>query len=74
MQITAAVARAKNAPLSLEEVSLAEPRADEVLVRLVAAGICHTAFRCATMLSIRCRIRSCSAMKARASSSALAWA
>ena len=42
MQITAAVARAKNAPLSLEEVSLAEPRADEVLVRLVAAGICHT--------------------------------
>jgi len=42
MQITAAVARAKNAPLSLEEVSLSEPRADEVLVRLVAAGICHT--------------------------------
>ena len=42
MQITAAIARAKNAPLSLEEVSLAEPRADEVLVRLVAAGICHT--------------------------------
>ena len=42
MQITAAVARAKNAPLSLEEVSLAEPLADEVLVRLVAAGICHT--------------------------------
>jgi aryl-alcohol dehydrogenase len=42
MQITAAVARAKHAPLSVEEVSLAEPRADEVLVRLVAAGICHT--------------------------------
>ena len=42
MQITAAVARAKNAPLSLEEVSLAEPRTDEVLVKLVAAGICHT--------------------------------
>ena len=42
MQITAAIARAKNAPLSLEEVSLAEPRADEVLVKLVAAGICHT--------------------------------
>ena len=42
MQITAAVARAKNAPLSIEEVSLSEPRADEVLVRLVAAGICHT--------------------------------
>ena len=42
MQITAAVARAKEAPLSLEEISLAEPRPDEVLVRLVAAGICHT--------------------------------
>src|SRR3984885_5275013 len=42
MQITAAIARAKNAPLSLEEVSLAEPRADGGLVRLVAAGICHT--------------------------------
>jgi Zn-dependent alcohol dehydrogenase len=42
MHITAAIARAKNAPLSLEEVSLAEPRADEVLVKLVAAGICHT--------------------------------
>lgn len=42
MQITAAVARAKGAPLSLEEITLGEPRADEVLVRLVAAGICHT--------------------------------
>jgi aryl-alcohol dehydrogenase len=42
MQITAAVARAKNAPLTFEDVSLGEPRADEVLVRLVAAGICHT--------------------------------
>src|SRR3984957_18000023 len=42
MQITAAVARAKETPLSLEEISLSEPRPDEVLVRLVAAGICHT--------------------------------
>jgi len=42
MQITAAVARAKETPLSLEEISLGEPRPDEVLVRLVAAGICHT--------------------------------
>jgi aryl-alcohol dehydrogenase len=42
MQITAAVARAKKAPLSLEEISLGEPRSDEVLVRLVATGICHT--------------------------------
>src|SRR3984957_1161010 len=42
MQITAAVARAKETPLSLEEISLSEPRPDEVLVKLVAAGICHT--------------------------------
>jgi aryl-alcohol dehydrogenase len=26
----------------LEEISLGEPRADEVLVRMVATGICHT--------------------------------
>jgi Zn-dependent alcohol dehydrogenase len=42
MQITAAVARAKQTPLTIEEISLGEPRADEVLVLLVAAGICHT--------------------------------
>ena len=39
MQITAAVARAKNEPLVLEEISLGEPRADEVLARMVATGI-----------------------------------
>jgi aryl-alcohol dehydrogenase len=42
MKITAAVARAKQAPFTLESVTLGEPRADEVLVRLVATGICHT--------------------------------
>ncbi len=42
MQITAAVARAKNAPLSIEWISLEEPRFDEVLVRMVVTGICHT--------------------------------
>ena len=42
MHITAAVARAKNTPFSLETLSLEEPRFDEVLVRLVATGICHT--------------------------------
>ncbi len=41
MQITAAVARAGNTPLSIDEISLSKPRADEVLIRLVAAGICH---------------------------------
>jgi aryl-alcohol dehydrogenase len=42
MKITAAVARAKQAPFQLETLSLEEPRSDEVLVRLVATGICHT--------------------------------
>jgi aryl-alcohol dehydrogenase len=42
MEITAAVARAKFAPLSLETLTLEDPRPNEVLVRLVATGICHT--------------------------------
>src|SRR3989440_8583109 len=42
MRIQAAVLRAFAAPLELEEVELAEPKAGEVLVRLVACGVCHT--------------------------------
>lgn len=42
MHITAAVSRAVAAPMSIETIELAEPRDDEVLVRLVASGICHT--------------------------------
>ena len=42
MNIQAAVLRGKSLELSLETVQLAEPREDEVLVRLVASGICHT--------------------------------
>jgi aryl-alcohol dehydrogenase len=42
MQITAAVARAKHAPLTLEELTMEAPRMDEIVVRLVATGICHT--------------------------------
>jgi aryl-alcohol dehydrogenase len=42
MKIRAAVARAPHAPLTIEELNLEEPRADEVLVRVVATGICHT--------------------------------
>ena len=40
--ITAAVLREPGAPFSLESVELDDPREDEVLVRIVAAGICHT--------------------------------
>lgn len=38
----AAVARLPHAPLEIEDVSLEAPRDDEVRVRLVATGICHT--------------------------------
>lgn len=42
MEITAAVAREKEQPFSVEKLELGEPRADEVLVRVVATGVCHT--------------------------------
>ena len=42
MKIRAAVLEEFGQPLSVQEVELAEPRAGEVLVRLVACGICHT--------------------------------
>ncbi|MBA2946069.1 NAD(P)-dependent alcohol dehydrogenase [Streptomyces himalayensis] len=38
----AAVVESAGAGFSLSEVELAEPRPDEVLVRMVAAGVCHT--------------------------------
>ncbi|MFD4248344.1 NAD(P)-dependent alcohol dehydrogenase [Amycolatopsis thermoflava] len=40
--ITAAVAREHHAPLSLEQLELDDIRDDEVRVRMVATGICHT--------------------------------
>ncbi|HTN14586.1 MAG TPA: NAD(P)-dependent alcohol dehydrogenase [Sphingomonadaceae bacterium] len=42
MRITAAVSRVGAPAPVLEEVDLGEPREDEILVRVVAAGICHT--------------------------------
>lgn len=42
MQITAAVAREKEQPFSLENLELEGPRDDEVVVRVVATGMCHT--------------------------------
>jgi S-(hydroxymethyl)glutathione dehydrogenase / alcohol dehydrogenase len=42
MRIRAAVLEQFGAPLAIREVELAEPRAGEVLVRLVACGVCHT--------------------------------
>src|SRR5256714_4151687 len=42
MKMRAAVLEEFGQPLAIEEVDLAEPRAGEVLVRLVACGVCHT--------------------------------
>jgi S-(hydroxymethyl)glutathione dehydrogenase/alcohol dehydrogenase len=42
MKIQAAVLEEFGQPLVVEEVELAEPREGEVLVRLVACGVCHT--------------------------------
>jgi len=40
--VSAAVVRKKGGPFTIEKLQLGEPRADEVLVRIVAAGMCHT--------------------------------
>jgi S-(hydroxymethyl)glutathione dehydrogenase/alcohol dehydrogenase len=41
-RMKAAVLHAANQPLTIEEVSLAKPRAREVLVRTAFAGLCHS--------------------------------
>ena len=42
MKIRAAVLEEFSAPLEVHDLDLAEPEAGEVLVRLVACGVCHT--------------------------------
>ena len=42
MKIRAAVLEQFGAPLEVQELELADPKAGEVLVRLVACGVCHT--------------------------------
>jgi aryl-alcohol dehydrogenase len=42
MQITAAVVRERSAPFTLEKLDLCDPRPDEVIVRVVASGMCQT--------------------------------
>ncbi len=42
MKTTVAVVNSQGADFSLEEVELAGPLADEVLVKIVATGLCHT--------------------------------
>lgn len=42
MRTTVAVVNSQGADFSLEEVELSDPQADEVLVKIVATGLCHT--------------------------------
>ena len=42
MQVTAAVLEEHHKPLAVQELELDEPLAGEVLVRIVASGVCHT--------------------------------
>ena len=46
MRITAAMATAPHAPLTLTELEIDDPRDDEVLVRVLACGVCHTDIAC----------------------------
>lgn len=42
MQITAAVVRERSGPFVIDTLELDAPRSDEVLVQIVASGMCHT--------------------------------
>ncbi len=46
MKITAAIVNEPKAPFELHTVELEAPRDDEVLVRIVASGVCHTDVVC----------------------------
>ena len=42
MKVTAAVVRAAGQPFEIADVELDAPRPNEILVKLVATGLCHT--------------------------------
>ena len=42
MKTKAAILRARNTPWSVEEIELDSPKAGEVLVKIVASGLCHS--------------------------------
>ncbi len=52
MRIQAAVSRAGQSHPAIEDLELEEPRADEVRVRMVAVGICHTDLYCHAGLGV----------------------
>ncbi|BAP85149.1 alcohol dehydrogenase [Paucilactobacillus hokkaidonensis JCM 18461] len=42
MKIKVAIAREANKPLTIENAELSDLKTDEVLVKMVASGVCHT--------------------------------
>jgi S-(hydroxymethyl)glutathione dehydrogenase / alcohol dehydrogenase len=54
MQVKAAVLYEPNTPLQVEQDTLDEPHAHEVLVRLVATGVCHSDLHCVEGRSTLC--------------------
>ena len=67
MKTRAAIAVAPNEPLVIDEVDLEGPKAGEVLVEIMATGICHTdAYTLEGKDSARASFRRSSAMKAQA--------
>lgn len=42
MQIKAAIVTEKSGPFTIETLSLDDPRPDELLIRIVGSGVCHT--------------------------------
>ena len=65
-QIKAAVVREKGGPFNLETLTLEGPRRDEVLVKVVATGLCHTVM-VARDKATRCHSQSCSDTKSQES-------
>lgn len=46
MEATAAVVHAREQRFEMERVEIDEPPADEVLLRVIACGVCHTDLVC----------------------------
>ena len=68
MKIRAAVLEEFGQPLNVTTVDLADPGAGEVLVRLVACGVCHTDLYTASGADPSGYAPACSATRAPASS------
>jgi D-arabinose 1-dehydrogenase-like Zn-dependent alcohol dehydrogenase len=68
MKITAALVPARSAPFEIAELDLAPPLADEVAVRIVASGMCHTDLHARDGYFPNLPIRLSAAMRAPASS------